>query len=908
MLHRWVCAVLLSTASAAYALTLPDGFVESQIAGGLASPVSLQFAPDGRVFICEQAGKIRIVKNGQLLADSFLELAVDANGDRGLQSICFDPDFASNNFVYVVYTSATAPAHNIVSRFTASGDTALAASELKLLDLTNFSTSAHHCCSTIDFGPDGKLYIGTADNSTGANAQSFTSLLGKILRINADGTIPADNPFTGSTSDEFRAIWAMGLRNPFTFSFQRGTGRLLINDVGDSTSEEINEGAAGINYGWPATEGWTSDSRFRPPLYGYSHGTGPTSGCAITGGTFYNPVTNQFPAQYVGSYFFIDYCTAWIRRIDLNNGNAITGFAAGISGNPINLRTSKDGSLYFLSRAKNALMRIQYAPALAPVITQHPVNQTAFATDNASFMVSSGGSAPLTYQWQREGVDIAGATDATYTLTGATLADDGAHFRCRVTNAYGSALSNHMILTVVQDQPPAATIVSPAEGALYTAGETFTFSGTATDPDDGTPPASAYIWKIDLFRTEHVRPFVPPESGFTSGMFTPPTVGQPDADIAYRISLTVTDTRGASHTVTRDVFPRLARISLQTVPAGFNVLLDGHPHFAPYDVTGVVGFVRTIEAPAVQMRDGEIYDFVGWSDNGEREHQIATPSSNTTYVAIYAARPGPSISGPVASPMIAEQGDEIEFSATAFGNGPLDWKWTFDDGFVSTAADTVRHAFSSVGRHRVSLSVIDVDGLSQTQSAEVTIVTADVDGDGIPNKVDSDLDGDGVLNDVEIADGTDPTSAASVFRRPIVVSKMSAALKFSTGHSDALALSIQIPDLPSFDLAGTTLSLNIGGAKFDCVLDAKGRTALPDGKLSAKFLKMRGGKGSALGLTLSVRNCDLCSCWHDEGVYPAAAAHTLGFSIDLAMNGRIYAAQVNGKFSGTPGKTGRFKK
>src|SRR5205085_6591808 len=110
-----------------------------------------------------------------------------------------------------------------------------------------------------------------------------------------------------------RAIWALGLRNPFTFSVEPGTGRIFINDVGEAAWEEIDEGVAGANYGWSATEGPTSDPRFRGPIFAYQHGYGPTVGCAITGGTFYNPQALQFPAQYQGHYFFADFCSGWIR-------------------------------------------------------------------------------------------------------------------------------------------------------------------------------------------------------------------------------------------------------------------------------------------------------------------------------------------------------------------------------------------------------------------------------------------------------------------------------------------------------------------------------------------------------------------------------------------------------------------
>lgn len=150
-----------------------------------------------------------------------------------------------------------------------------------------------------------------------------------MLRLNSDGTIPIDNPFCNSATGNNRAIWALGLRNPFTFGFQPGTGR-LIDDVGESTWEEIDHGIAGSNYGWPITEGPTNNPAFVSPIFAYNHGSTNTTGCAIVGGTFYHPPVSQFPAIYTGKYFFSDLCGGWIRVFDPSTGTA-SGFATGIN-------------------------------------------------------------------------------------------------------------------------------------------------------------------------------------------------------------------------------------------------------------------------------------------------------------------------------------------------------------------------------------------------------------------------------------------------------------------------------------------------------------------------------------------------------------------------------------------------
>ena len=351
--------------SQAGAATLPTGFTESQLAGGLTNATAMAFAPDGRLFVCQQGGQLRVIKNGALLANPFVSLTVSSVGERGLLGIAFDPNFAMNHFVYVYYTATTPAIHNRVSRFLANGDVAVAGSEVVILDLNNLSSATNHNGGAIHFGPDGKLYIAVGENANAANSQVVTNLLGKMLRINSDGTIPSDNPTTfpgiaGSSSGINQAIWSVGLRNPYTFTFQAGTGRLFINDVGQNTWEEINDGIAGSNYGWANCEGVCvpPNGNFRDPLFQYGHGTSSTTGCAITGGAFYNPTTMQFPSDYVGKYFFAEFCSGWIRRFDPATGTA-TDFASGIN-SPVDLIVTADGSLYYLARGAGAVFRIQF--------------------------------------------------------------------------------------------------------------------------------------------------------------------------------------------------------------------------------------------------------------------------------------------------------------------------------------------------------------------------------------------------------------------------------------------------------------------------------------------------------------------------------------------------------------------
>ncbi|WLT32801.1 sorbosone dehydrogenase family protein [Geothrix sp. PMB-07] len=342
-------------------VTPPTGgsFHVAALVTGLAQPTALALVPDGRIFICEQGGALRVIKGGALLATPFVTVPTSIAGERGLLGVSVDPQFVQNGYVYVYYTAATPTTHNRLSRFVAAGDVAQAGSETILLELDDLSSANNHNGGALHFGPDGKLYVGVGENANGANAQSFNNLLGKLLRLNPDGSVPADNPFLSQTTGKNRLIWAMGLRNPYTFAFQPGTGRLFINDVGQNTWEEVNVGRAGANYGWPGTEGLTTDPAYASPLYAYPHSGGTVNGCSIVGADFYDPTTPAFPAAFLHQYLFMDYCGGWLRTMDPSTGTVsdwLTGFSS-----PVDLRVASDGSVLVLCRGGGgALQRVTY--------------------------------------------------------------------------------------------------------------------------------------------------------------------------------------------------------------------------------------------------------------------------------------------------------------------------------------------------------------------------------------------------------------------------------------------------------------------------------------------------------------------------------------------------------------------
>jgi glucose/arabinose dehydrogenase len=361
-------AAVSSTGRPAHgAVSVPDGFVRSHVAGGLEAPTAMAFAPDGRIFVAEQGGDLHVIENGELLAEPFASLRVDSRKERGLLGVAVDPDFVSNGYVYVYHTTVTDPVHNRIVRFTAdpaNPDVAAPNSYTRIFDLDRLSAKQSHNGGALHFGVDGKLYVAVGDNGSRfmeKNSQTLDTLFGKMLRLNKDGSIPEGNPFYGRTRGKNRAIWARGLRNPYSFAVRPETGAIFINDVGLHTWEEINRGAPGANYGWPRYEGPESSARFRPPIFAYRHDGDPdATGCAITGVTFYAPTVAMYPADYVGDYFFADFCNGWIRRYDPVS-DTTSPFASGLTFT-VDLQVGPDGNLYYLERGTGSISKITFTP------------------------------------------------------------------------------------------------------------------------------------------------------------------------------------------------------------------------------------------------------------------------------------------------------------------------------------------------------------------------------------------------------------------------------------------------------------------------------------------------------------------------------------------------------------------
>ena len=303
------------------------------IVSGLSAPLDLQSVAGDRerLYVVEQGGRIRVIRNGALSPVPFLDISdrIRSGGERGLLGLAFHPRFAQNRRLFVNYTDRQGDTHLAEFRAT-DADTADPGSERTLLTVDQ--PFANHNGGGLRFGPDGFLYAGLGDGGSGGdplgNGQRLSTLLGKMLRLDVDGgtpyAIPADNPFRG-TADARAEIWAYGLRNPFRFAFDRANGDLYIGDVGQSAREEVDVGLAsrhgGENYGWNVMEGTRCYSpasncdrtNLVLPVYEYGH----DQGCSITGGVVYRGC--KMP-ELSGSFFFSDYCTGFIRSLTYANG------------------------------------------------------------------------------------------------------------------------------------------------------------------------------------------------------------------------------------------------------------------------------------------------------------------------------------------------------------------------------------------------------------------------------------------------------------------------------------------------------------------------------------------------------------------------------------------------------------
>ena len=701
----------LSSAALA-AATLPGGFAQDLVTGGLAVPTALAFLPDGRILVAEQQGTVRVYKQGALLAPPLIDIRdrVNAVGDRGLLGLAVDPDFASTGYVYLLYTyehdraRPDGPKTARLARYTAAGDAAAPSSERVLLGTlvgdgcSQYPAGADclpseyigHTIADVKVAPDGSLFVSAGDAATSGTAsdaslraQDLDSAAGKVLRVDrATGAGLAGNPFwTGDARAVRSKVWASGLRNPFRFDFRPGTSVPVIGDVGWGTWEEVDLGAAGANFGWPCYEGpdiqWSFHSKptcqalyargtsaVTPPRVAYPR----SEGASITGGAFYTGAS--YPAQYRGAYFFADFIGQWIRYVHLDAaGNPVGGiqsFATGVD-YVVDMEMGPDGALYYLansgwgSTASGQLRRVRYGAG-----TGTPPTITRVAPADGATGVAASTAVAATFS---EDMDPASLTTATVTLTRqgaaspvaagvrydagtrtATLTPAaplaaGATYTARVRGGAGGARDAggtplaadktwSFAVAAAANTSPVATITAPDAARKFKVGDTITYAGTATDPEEGALPAARLAWRVLLHHCPgfgpscHVHPFTA-QDGAGGGSFVVPDHGD---GLAFEIVLTATDGAGLTGTASVRLEPQTVRITLATEPSGLQVIWGGEaPAAAPLTRTAVVGSTYTITAPSPQGAR----TFAAWSDGGARQHDIVAGASDRTYTARY---------------------------------------------------------------------------------------------------------------------------------------------------------------------------------------------------------------------------------------------------------------------------------
>lgn len=382
MMRRSVIAIAVALSTGAPSArgdsVTAGGFEIRLYAEGLTEPTAMDFAPDGRMFVAEKNGHIRIVDGGAVLEKPFATLNVHNLFESGLIGLVLDPDFEQNHYVYAFVTSSFDEQQ--ILRYTEVDGVG---TDPTVIRRNLPSGGTIHNGGDLEFGPDGKLYFSIGDNAVSDFAQDMSTLAGTICRIDVDGTTPADNPFTTPTGAP-RASYAFGFRNPFRFCFAPD-GRMFATDVGSfgaERREEINLVRAGNNYGWPLVEGTTDPQgvpQYTGPIFDYYD-----EGSSITGIVFY--AGGQFPEEYSGNLFHLEYTINRVYRVVLDGDTVVrhTLFAE-VDGGPVDLVQGPDGCLYLCELVTGNIKQIYYTGdgdscAIAEHESEEPPSSTLCAT------------------------------------------------------------------------------------------------------------------------------------------------------------------------------------------------------------------------------------------------------------------------------------------------------------------------------------------------------------------------------------------------------------------------------------------------------------------------------------------------------------------------------------------------
>jgi glucose/arabinose dehydrogenase len=724
--------------------TLPTGFQQSVVFSGLNQPTAVQFASDGRTFVAEKSGLIKVFDSLSATTPTiFADLRTNTHNywDRGLLGLALHPDFPSVPYVYVLYTldapiGGTPPTWGSfggtsdgcpdppggttdgcvvagrVSRLQASGDTMIGTEQVFVENWCQQFPG--HSLGTIAFGPDGALYVSggeganfnsvdygqsgyPAKNPCGdppvgvGGVQTPPSAEGGSLRsqnlltgadpVSYDGTVVRldpmtgaampDDPLVGGTNASDDPIIAYGLRNPFRMTARPGTAEIWIGDVGWNTWEEIDRIGNATdtiveNFGWPCFEGVAPQPAFQntglalcqslyakpgtvtDPYYAYDRsgqivpgeicGTGSAS---ITGLAFYG--TGSYPNTYKGALFFADYSRNCIWAMPLGasgdpDPSARLTFVGGAA-NPVDLEIGPGGDLFYVDYTGGTIRRISYVAGTPPPHAVLQADTTDGPTPLAVHLDGSGSSGPdpgdvLTYSWDFDGDGVFG--DSTAVAPSTTYTTGGTYVvSLRVTDPHGATDTAKITITAGNTHPT-ATITSPVGSTTWKVGDTIDFSGSATDLEQGTLPASALTWTLIIqhcpsnCHAHTVQSF----SGAT-GSFVAPDHEYP---AHLEIQLTATDSGGLTDTKRVQLYPQTTDLTFDTSPQDLQIVIGATSATAPITKTVIVNSHQSISAPSPQTVGAHEYAFLAWSDGGTQSHLITAPATPATYTARFAAQ------------------------------------------------------------------------------------------------------------------------------------------------------------------------------------------------------------------------------------------------------------------------------
>ncbi len=671
------------SAGALSAATLPTGFSEQVVASGFTEPTNFAFLPDGRILVTEKHGVVKVIKNGAVLPTPFIDLSSQVNDywDHGLLGIAVDPGFATNGFVYLLYTYENDPLNyegpktGRLIRVTASGDTASPSTQVVILgtqvgagcgvfpagaDCIS-SDEPSHSVGNIRFAPDGSMFVTTGDGASfnvvddnALRAQNLDSLTGKLLHITSSGAGISTNPFwNGSASANRSKVWGYGLRNPFRFTIRPSNGVPYLGDVGWSTWEEINVGVKGGNFGWPCYEGAgqqpgysgksvcqalyaQGSSAVVAPLVAWEHAG---ASAAALGGTFYTGTS--YPAAYQGAYFYGDYSQSFFRTLTTDASDVLVGtpqnFATGTAG-PVALHSGPNGDLYYSAFGAGEIRRIFFTAGNTPPTAAASATPTSGVAPLSVQFSSSGSSDPdgdpITFSWNfgdGSAASTAPNPQHTYSANGTYTAV------LTVSDNRGGTATASVVITV-GNRAPAAAITAPLATTTFKVGDVITFSGSATDPEDGNLTGASLTWQINLQHCVdvgvscHTHAFT--SATGSGGSFTVPDHG----DYSYfQIVLTAKDSGGLTDSKTVEIRPQRVNITLATSPTGLQVSLGAQSGAAPFTRSITVGATTTITALSPQTLGGTSYTFASWSDGGAMQHNVVAGTGNATYTATFTA-------------------------------------------------------------------------------------------------------------------------------------------------------------------------------------------------------------------------------------------------------------------------------